>query len=51
MSFWPRALIPSPNRIPEGAPEAETQAVRAAARGSGWDQVGVPGQVRWEHPS
>lgn len=50
MSFWPRALIPSPNRIEEGAPEAETQAVRAAA-GVRMDQVGVPWPGEWEHPS
>lgn len=51
MSFWPRALIPSPNRIPKELPEAETQAVRRGSPGSGWTRWESLGPGEWEHPS
>lgn len=50
MSFWPRALIPSPNRIPK---EPQRRRRRRCARQPGvrMDQVGVPWPGEWEHPS
>lgn len=44
MSFWPRALIPSPNRIPK-EPQRRNAGGARGSPGSGWARWESLGQV------